>query len=110
MSYTRQTIRDLIPPAEPRKVARVLAYLATHSGLNSIDAEKLLDEHSLPSTISTLTNEYGLKIIRADDPELDRYRSYSLDTSPETLERAYKLLTRWGYRDPQGDLFNNGGG
>ena len=63
---TYQAIRELIPPTNPSKIARVLHHLATGNTLNSIQAETELNEHSLPSTISTLKNKYGFEIIRTD--------------------------------------------
>lgn len=102
---TRQDIRDLIPPSQPRKIANVLHYLASGNSLNSIEAETALMEHSLPSTISTLKNKYGFEIIRIDDPEHERFMRYSLDSSPETTQQAFTQLIEWGYRDPQLQLF-----
>lgn len=107
---TYQTIRELIPPTNPSKIARVLHHLANGNTLNSIQAETELNEHSLPSTISTLKNKYGFEIIRTDNPELDRFMVYTLDSSPESLQLAFRMLLAFGYRDPQRDLFNGEGG
>ena len=105
MIVTRQRIQQMSPPAEPIKIARVLFYLACGNSLNSIDAERLLDEHSLPSTISTLKNEYQLLIIRNDDNTNRRYRSYLLDSSSETLRKVHEMLFGWGYTEDQLALF-----
>ncbi|MBB5188548.1 hypothetical protein HNQ57_002838 [Zhongshania antarctica] len=102
---TRQDIRTLIPPSRPRKIARVLNYLACGNSINSIEAETLLNEHSLPSTISTLKKKYRFEIIRVDDQENERFMRYSLDTSPDTTQQAFTQLIEWGYRDPQLQLF-----
>lgn len=102
---TRERIRQMTPPAEPIKIARVLFYLACGNSLNSIDAERLLDEHSLPSTISTLKYDHGFLIIRNDDNVNPGYRSYLLDSSNETLLKAHELLFGWGYTEDQLALF-----
>jgi hypothetical protein len=86
----------------------VLSHLACGNSLNSIEAETLLNEHSLPSTISTLKKKYCFEIIRVDDQEHERYMRYSLDSSPETTKQAFNLLNEWGYRDPQFQLFDGG--
>tara|TARA_R110000822_G_scaffold66105_4_gene161555 strand:- start:13619 stop:13948 length:330 start_codon:yes stop_codon:yes gene_type:complete len=45
------------------KIARILAHLLTGSSLNRFEAERLGD-HCLNSTVSTLTNRYGLTFKR----------------------------------------------
>tara|TARA_B100002003_G_C13706082_1_gene354676 strand:+ start:195 stop:533 length:339 start_codon:yes stop_codon:yes gene_type:complete len=105
MNINRQHFRDLIPPACPTKIARVLYHLATGGSLNSIEAEKApLFDHCLPSTIADL-KKYGLEIIRTNDPVEDGYTCYSMNTEQPTMALAYDLLKGWGYRDSQMDLF-----
>lgn len=48
------------------KIARVLEHIIFDGSLNTFEAERIGD-HSLPSTISSLSNSYGLTIKRTPE-------------------------------------------
>lgn len=54
---------DMFTSKPPSKIARVLAYMLNDGSLQRFEAERLGD-HCLHSTISSLTNGYGLKFQR----------------------------------------------
>ena len=52
----------------PTKIERVLAYLLTGQSLNRFEAERIVNDHCLHSTMSALKNRYD--IIYKEKPEL----------------------------------------
>jgi hypothetical protein len=54
---------DVTTNDAPNKICRVLAHLITGKSLNRFEAERI-GEHCLHSTISRLTNQYGLTVAR----------------------------------------------
>lgn len=58
-----QSQADITTTEAPSKISRVLAYLVTGKSLNRFEAERI-GEHCLHSTISRLTNQYGLTVAR----------------------------------------------
>ncbi len=77
------------------KIARILAHLLTGASINRFEAERIGD-HCLHTTISTLTNDYGLTFIRAWEQVPNRFggktrvKRYALPTFER--DRAAKLL------------------
>ena len=77
------------------KLAAILRMLLNGISANRFEAERVGD-HCLHSTISTLTNDYGLTFIRKWEKVPNRFggktrvRRYSL--APFERERAAKLL------------------
>lgn len=83
------------------KVGNILLVLFLGRSLNRFEAESLGD-HCLHSTISCLSNEYGLKIDRKTEPVPNRFsekltsvKRYWL--SQNSQQAALKLLESWGY-------------
>jgi len=60
------------PPKIGSKIDSVLGHLLGGNSLNRFEAEKLLHDHCLNSTISILANQYGIKVSR----QLEAVRGY----------------------------------
>lgn len=84
----------------PKKWVRVLLALSKGKSYNRFEAERQLNDHCLHSTISTLTNDYGISINRKEEkvPGYQgiptRVKRYSLERSTENLKRVQELLQR----------------
>lgn len=86
------------PQGYKTKQATVLHYLTFDGSLNRFEAERIND-HCLHSTISVLTNNYGIHFDRHFEEvpnnlgTLTRVKRYKV--APEGLEKAIKLLKLW---------------
>ena len=84
----------------PTKKERVLSYFLTGAKLNRFEAERIVNDHCLHSSVSTLQREHGLLIDRVFEtvPALQglataRVCRYWLHSSPDNLKRARALLS-----------------
>ena len=82
----------------PTKKKRVLIAL-TERSFNRFEAEQLLSDHCLHSTVSTLQNRHGIEIqrkfetvpgFRAIPTRVCRYW-----VTPENIEKALKIAKLW---------------
>jgi len=91
------------PILEPPKIARILFDLCVGKKLNCFDAPADLGETCLHSTVSDL-KKYGVEIER--DPAKGSRSHHNLNwmrDAPDVLDTGlYLLVTKWGYRLPQG--------
>lgn len=83
----------------PTKKERVLSYFLTGAKLNRFEAEHIVNDHCLHSSVSTLQHDHGLVIDRVFEtvPALQgrataRVCSYWIHPSPENLKRARAVL------------------
>lgn len=91
-----------IPDDKPRtKLETMLRLFIVGHDMNRFEAEDHHD-HCLHSTVSTLQNDYGIKIDRVSEtvPCLRgrskvRVKRYWLDSAPENIHAAQVLLTMW---------------
>lgn len=103
-----ETFRQLLPPADPKKIARILHALATRRGLHRFEARALGDT-ALNSTISDLRNRYGVPIryewvsVAGYQGKEARLKSYFLDLvlDADFGPCVLALLELWGYRLPE---------
>ncbi|MBA4056704.1 MAG: hypothetical protein C0490_18465 [Marivirga sp.] len=81
----------------PKKWQRVLKALLIGKSYNRFEAERLLNDHCLHSTVSTLQS-FGVTIFRETETVKGwqglptRVRRYWIDKSPENTKRANELL------------------
>ena len=59
-SVTADSTTDNSTPKDPTKLERVLAYLATGRSLHRFEAEREVNDHCLPSTMSAIKHELGI--------------------------------------------------
>lgn len=94
-SQSQGQINTQTPIKAPSKIYRVLAHLVSGETLNRFEAERIGD-HCLNSTISDLSNSYGLLFTRTPEKVSNRWGiacdviRYSLP--PSELERASNVL------------------
>lgn len=98
---------SLLPPEnkEPIKVARVLHYLYEGGLLNRFEAASLLHDTCLNSTISNIRNDLCITI-NGKSEIFKGYKNlqticnrYWMETSPENIEKAYRVLViHFGYQ------------
>jgi len=88
--------------AKPTKIETILGLFLRGYDLNRFDAERHHD-HCLHSTVSTLQNDYGIKIDRMSEkvPCLGgrstvRVNRYWMNTSPDNIAAARVLRAMWG--------------
>jgi hypothetical protein len=81
------------------KKERVLSYFLTGAKLNRFEAERIVNDHCLHSSVSTLQQNHGLVIDRVFEtvPALQgrataRVCRYWIHPSPENLKRARAVL------------------
>ena len=60
-SSPKNNTANTITPKRPTKLERVLSYLSTGRSLNRFDAEKLVSDHCLHSTMSAIQNGHSIK-------------------------------------------------
>lgn len=107
---TTQKFRELVPPADPSKVGRVLHRLCCGESFNRFEAEKRLHDHALNSTISELRNDHHIKIngvwesVPGFQQKPTRCLRYSIDTTAANLAACYWLLKAWGWRPEQMEM------
>jgi hypothetical protein len=84
-----------LPPPDT-KVNRVLEYFLMCQSANRFEAERRLNDHCLHSTVSTLQNEYGIKISRRFEVvpgyKGSRTRCCRYWIDPEERERIKNLI------------------
>lgn len=51
---------SIVKSKGPAKIERVLAFLASGKSLNRFEAERLVNDHCLHSTMSVIKNRYGV--------------------------------------------------
>lgn len=95
----KATSDQQINATPPTKKERVLSYFLTGAKLNRFEAERIVNDHCLPSSVSTLQHDYGLVIDRAFEivPALKgrataRVCRYWLHPSTDNLKRARAVL------------------
>jgi hypothetical protein len=94
------------PVTPPTKKARVLHALCCGKKITRFDAERLLHDHALNSTISQLKNDSGVDILRpmVTVPNFlggfTRCCEYAINPQLDNLKRCKKLLLDWGYKLP----------
>lgn len=92
---------DTGPGKASTKISTILRALLSGQSLNRFEAENLHD-HCLHSTVSTLQNDFGIKIDRITEVvpclrgrKRTPCRRYWLLRTPENLDAARALLARW---------------
>lgn len=95
-------------PRPNTKARNVLEYFLTGKSANRFEAERLLHDHCLHSTVSTLQNDFGIKISRITETvpgfetnptqccrywiepeERERIKKEALTTSVETYGKGF---------------------
>ena len=82
----------------PSKLKRVLLAMCKLS-YNRFEAERLLHDHCLHTTVSTIQNKYGIEVCRKFE-EVQGYMGIKTRVcrywiAPENVERAVKTAKLW---------------
>lgn len=85
-------------PKPESKKARMLRFFVAGTSLNTFEAEPLGD-HCLNSTVSTLSNNYGLEFHRQWETVPSRFskstRVVRYRLAESSMDTAHTLLLRW---------------